>query len=441
MIDFVKIAITNPHSIKRIWHNKNLIFHSDMQRLVGDEIRQYSEKKFLGLTFTLFPDRLEIKGSLHKYFNNGIHNANDFSPLDCIRVVNELKKTFDLNFEECRIVNLEYGLNIIPFNDVKLLIEQIKYHGRNEFRYISDLQYTKLAGSFNSHYKLNEYKSIKVYAKGLQRFNGLAYGDYNTFRFEVKSKQAKYINRFGIYTLEDLTNPVVYEKLALELLKEWNEVLILDKNLPESDNRIFKYTFSDFWENSLTEHRNRFSRNKKNYFKLLSDYPKNIHFQIRDLLKNKLEIFMDELKNNANSTQLIICSSANSNSSQIANDADSTQPKTRNYADSTIVKLESAPTRLCMVTGLDISMQKPESKFLCYGGLIWLYKNKPDLYLTIKYRFLPRGGFSGKHTKYEKDEICHIAKQIRNTYNNPRRYFHKTDKNQLELFENTRDTL
>ena len=434
MIDYIKIVVIDRLLIKRIWHNKNLIFHSDMQRLVGDEIRQYSKKKFLGLTFTLFAERLEITGSLHKYFNNGVHNANDFSALNCIEVVKELEKTFDLILRECRIVNIEFGLNIIPSEDVKLLIERIKYHGRNEFRSIPDLQYAKQAGSFNSHNKLNEYKYIKAYAKGLQRFDGLAYGDYNTFRFEVKSKQAKYINRLGIYTLKDLTNPFVYEKLALELLKELNEVLILDKNLPESDNRIFKYTFADFWENRLSEHRNKFSRNKKNYFDLLSDYPENIHFQIRDLLKNKLGIFMDELKNDANSTELFICSGANSNSSQIVNDADSTQPEIKNDADSTIVKLESAPTKLCPVTGVDISMQKPSSKFLSISVLIWLFKNNLDLYSAIKLHFLPRASFSGKRTKYELNEISLIAKQIRNVFYNPLRYYQKNDKNQLRLF-------
>ena len=79
-------------------------------------------------------------------------------------------------------------------------------------------------------------------------------------------------------------------------------------------------------------------------------------------------------------------------------------------------------SRSCPITGINISMQKESSHFLSTSGLKWLKQNDHQIFEEIRHRFLPRWGVSGLHTKYELDEISHIAKQIRNSFHNKLRY-------------------
>lgn len=431
MIDFVKIIIRDSKQRNSVWRNPKLEFDSILERRFGDEIKVFPRKKYCGLTFTQYENRLEITGSLHKYFNNGLHNANDFSFTECINVIHELKKVLKLELDKCSIVNLEYGLNIIPLVDVKILIDDTIYHGKNEFRYLPDIKYAKQAGSFNVYSKLNQYKIIKVYAKGLQKHMGFVCPDYNTLRVEVKSKESKYINKLKIKTLEDLLNAEIYYILIQELLKEWDSVIVLDFLLPKSDYRISKYTYRDYWEKSINGSRNKYATDKRAYFALLEKYPDNIHKHVRGLLHEKLILFKNELDRSAFSKGE---NSANSKHTNDISDADSTTQINLEGYNSIIVKLDSASERCCFVTGFNISMQKPKSIYLTPVGLKWYHDNDPDKYNKIKMRFLPRSGISGRRPKYERNEFAHIAKQIRNYHNNPKRYKSNIECNQITLF-------
>ncbi|WP_340111982.1 hypothetical protein [Maribellus mangrovi] len=400
-----------------------------------DEIRTIEVKKFFGLFFKLFDNRLEISGSLHKYFNRGVHNANDFSYSDSIQVVRGLEQILHLNLAKCKIVNLEYGLNILPDRNVKEIVNNLVYHGKNEFRFIPDIQYAKQSGSFNARFKLNEYKIIKAYAKGFERFDGLCYGNYNSFRFEVKSKQSKYINKHGINTLADLTNPQVYLHLAEELKKEWSNVLMVEPKLRMVGGNVNKYTYVDFWENCLKDsNRNKFQRARHSYLKLLESNNANVFNHIQSLLCEKLNQFKIQLENGADSTTVSEYLGANSTDSFQQVDANSKTELKTEYADSTIVKMDFAPERCCPVTGISLFMQDSKSKFLTPVGLKRLYDNDKATYESLKLRFLPRSGISGRHTKHEWNEFKHIAKQIRNHYHNPKRYRTPGVRNQLSLF-------
>ncbi len=160
MIDYIKIVIYVPELILKVWNNKELIFQSEEKHRFNDEIKDKRTKTFNGLTFTPFNERPEITGSLHKLFNDGIHNANDFSFLACIRIVKELADIFKLDLDKCFILNIEFGLNLIASKSVKDIVTWLKFHERNEFRNFPELQYAKQAGTFNGG-KINTYKTIK----------------------------------------------------------------------------------------------------------------------------------------------------------------------------------------------------------------------------------------------------------------------------------------
>lgn len=393
MIDWFKIVIYNLESGKQVWNNNVLIFKSEEKRRFNDEIKEKRVKTFNGLTFTLFNERLEITGSLHKFFNNGIHNANDFSFMSCIRVILELESIFALDLKECFIVNLEFGLNVIPIESVKDILVWLKFHEHNEFRYFPGLQFAKIAGSFSVCGKINRYKTIKAYAKGLEPFGGKLYEDPNTLRIEIQSHQSKFINKLGINTLADLLDTTVYIRLGNVIQREWEKVLLIDKTIPDHNKKIKQYQNVDFWEKCLNEHRNKFSNQKRNYFNLLKNYPKNVHSKIQFLLKTKLETFKEEIENGAIS----------------------------NYVSMEFPQLKN---QYCIVTGLQIHNQRPGTKYLSPKSIRWYYENEPETYKN-ELEILLTQKWLNKHNDEPIEnnftEICHqIRNKDRNPKNNPR---------------------
>ena len=412
MLDFLKIVIYDDILCSLIWNNELLEYDSEETRRIShDELRNTIKKKFKNLKFIKLHNRLEITGSLHYYFNNGIHNANDFTVNDCINTIKNLEQILELELNKCFVVNLEFGVNVIPCSSIKEVIPSIEFHGRNGFRYLPELKYAKQSASFNKDSKVNWYKIIKAYAKGLQEFDGKYYCDGNAFRFEVKSKKSRYINNLGIKTLADLLDYSIYQTLALEIKREWNEVLVLDQQIKLNQNEA-KYSNPKFWERILNDYRNGFSYHKKCYSEILKNHPKNIHATIREQIGNKLD---ELLKISAISPPLPI----------------DILVQFHQY-----IRGESAPVvnkRTCPITKVDISMQKENSHLLSNTGLTWLKQNDPAKYEIIRRCYLPTWGVSGLHTKFEDDEISHLSKQIRNEYYNRRRNWEKIPANQLQL--------
>lgn len=396
MIDFIKIVIRDPRLISSLWNNPLIEYYAEEgKRISIDEIREKEIRKLKNLIFTKHHNCIEITGSIHYYFNNGLHNANDFTVQDCINTIIELKNILDLDLKKCRIVNLEFGVNIIPPLSTKDLITSLKYHERNEFRYYPSLKYAKQSSSFNKDNQVNQYKIIKAYAKGLQRFKGYDHPEANLFRFEVKSKRSKYYNKFGIVTLHDLLNKNVYNRLSDELIKEWSNVLVLDKITAFSNqNKVSKYLSSDFWENTLQGHRNSFTHHKKRYHQLIESNPENIYNSIRKLIIDKVH----QLKKYCAISPTI-------EGIQIV--------QFHKYIRGEYAQLLTNE-RKCIVTGLNIDMQKDESHLLSHTGLKYYYDNDLETFEKIKNRFLSD---RWRHDDFQL-QIKEMAHNIRNRMNN-----------------------
>ena len=273
MIDFIKIKITDEALINQVWSNEILEYDGKSEKRFNDELKELVKKKYKNLYFTKYQDRIEISGSLHYYFNNGIHNSNDFSVKDCINTIMQIRYLFMLDLEKCKLINLEYGVNIIPSIDVEDLVHNIMYHDKRQFTRPTKHFYYKIAGN-------EAYKHVKAYNKSVQ-FPSLC---NNTFRFEVKSKQSKYINSLDLFTLNDLAVTGTYNRLMEELIKEWDNVLLFDL----SKNIDKKYLNTYFWEDILKNgNRNKFNNQKKRYYDKLGN--NNLHSQIRKTLIKKMK--------------------------------------------------------------------------------------------------------------------------------------------------------
>ena len=135
-------------------------FHSKSEKRYNDVVYETITRKFENLFFTKHQNRLEISGSIHYFFNNDLHNADDFYIEDCIETIFYIKELFKLDLEKCFLVNLEYAVNINPIANVPDLILNIIYHEKRQFARHPKYFYSKQAG-------LEAYKQVKVYDKGV----------------------------------------------------------------------------------------------------------------------------------------------------------------------------------------------------------------------------------------------------------------------------------
>lgn len=340
--------------------------------------------------------KLEILIKPHYYFNNNKHNANDFSALNSIKILTEIKDIFYLPVNELKILNIEFGINGISPIDCKNLISYTLYHERNEFINSSDdLRFSKISFKHHISGKANKYKQIKFYAKGLQF---IKYANKDTFRFEIKSKQRKYIKSIGVETYADLLKVETYNKFAQILKEEFNKFLILDidnnkQNLNANEvNKLNQYLNSVYWVKALQGSRNVFSRHKSKYFDILDKTGNNIYNKMRFIINDKLK---ELIKGCAISTP---------------------QKELKKCAISTVYIIGNCTrkqNKTCMLTGLDISMQKANSFLLSNTGLKHIERTNKK-----KFDFLVNKLITGNHNKYEKNIYSKLSKQIRNRFYN-----------------------
>lgn len=398
MLDGIKIEIKDTEQICKVWSHSDLIYNSEHSYLNKSDgsLKLVVKKTYFNLKFVRYENRLEISGSLHKLFNSGLHNANDFTVSDCIKTINKLCSHFSMDNTLCYVINLEFGVNITAPVNVSDLVQWLRFHGRNKFE-----PYKKYDQCFSAG---TDYFKVKAYNKTLQFPE---YAQPNTFRFEGKTRQSKYLRPKGIKTLRDLTAPAMYGQLSDIILSEWANVLIFDKRTKKG----VKFCNTDFWEEIINySHRNTFTNTKKKYYKLLG----------RNGLQNLIYTAISEKL-----TYLITC--ANSTSFDQCNhgkpqDGTGVKPGNSIVHIPTIVKVETGThshpetVRLCKVTKLSISMQRKGSKFLREKTLKMIKETDPKTFLELEKKYLTA---KAKHFPEER-QLYLICKNIRDTDSNPR---------------------
>jgi len=223
MIDYIRLYSRNIVFATQLYNNRLLKPYKRTERTKGKYKILKEVKEYKGILFEFYYKnghftKLEIHIKPHYYHNDNLHNANDFSAYNSIKTLKEIIKTFNLPVEEFKIIGLEFGTNIISPINITELIDKTLYHEKNVFKNSDDyLIHSKISVKNSINGKASKYKAMKYYAKGIQ------YPEYchkDTLRIEIKSKKSQYINKFGIYNLNDLLKPLVHGKIYTELKKE-----------------------------------------------------------------------------------------------------------------------------------------------------------------------------------------------------------------------------
>lgn len=310
MLDYIKIQTENQNEINRFRSHSdfkkckptNNNYQSFAQKdgyKIRLDFRKVSENnRFIGYR------SVSISISPHYHKNNYLHNGNDFNVNDCIYAIQEIADYLGIKprlYNAYKVVNLEYGVNITPQQDTSFLMDNLRYYKKTVFiAPNSNTPYFKITNA-------TKYKEVKVYHKGIQFADEPHLNiNSNMMRFEIRRKQSKGINKsLGIFTMLDLLNSEKYGRLAEELIKETEHLLILNPRAMETHEKPYQKKFLrqckgvNFWRDLINgRNRNKFGNNKKRYFNLLQKKD-NLKHQIKVQIIDKVY----ELLKCANSTQ------------------------------------------------------------------------------------------------------------------------------------------
>lgn len=283
MVDLIKAKFNSQNIPNDIEENKHLEFIRPLNTKTG-EIKKVANAKYKGLTFSL--DRygnLTIIGSIHKYYNSGKHNFNNFTYKNTVETLNDISNKFNLDLSKGRLKNLELGVNIsVPIKATKV-VENVLVHLSQKFKDYS-IRGAIYRESTHSRYYL------KAYNKSHQ-YKGKGYTiNKEIFRWEVKHRKMYSLNQIGIHTLSDLCNATKLHLACNNLIDKWRDTIFYDPTLrlDEVSNYV-RTTNIHQWQNPnwwLKLSKQNRKNHKDRMYKVFRKSSDNIKEKILQKIKN-----------------------------------------------------------------------------------------------------------------------------------------------------------
>ncbi len=392
MIDFVKINnLTLGPKIQDL-----LDFELKVNHRTGEELFNRKRSAYLkNLIFTICPGErfVKMQGSLHKFSNQGGLNNDRFTFDRYLQVTDDL---VDYVSSDDNINVLEFGVNLQTDFDPSELIDNLITHLKKPFNktIYHGMQYSQC-----------EYKHyiIKVYNKGLHQ----GPSGSHILRIEVKYLRMQKLFPDGL-KWSYLQSVETWSYLGEILRKKFSEIIFYDptidlKSIPEKESQFIKDGRNPFYWQDLTGP--HVSRTRKQYQNLIRKHGTRFSV-LYDLLDQ-------EISELVKSYQYSSTVNDQTNSIEFQEMVKKSPLLYSNISPSTV---STTTDYVCKVTGIDISMQKSESMFLCSAGIKYLYNHDRDLYDKLSDERL-----SSKWLRYPLEiQFREIAHSIRNEYYNPK---------------------
>jgi hypothetical protein len=277
MVDYVKIKVQVPEVEEFL--NKIGDPEQWVNRITG-ELEPFCVVSSKNLTFKGYDTgKIFIKGSLHKWFNDGDHNHNDFSFTDLNRTIHEIFDRFEVPLSEFKLQNVEFGVNITPPYATDRIIDSLVLHKKSPFKDVS------IRGGNYKQVEYNQY-FVKVYNKGYQ------YGLTNErLRFEIKVRSMCKLGEYKIKNLEDLLDKDKLSMINGFLLNHWDKVLMIDPSAVKPilpNDKYHQWINPSFWRTlTIDPRKNKLSREKEAFLAYQREHSQNLHQKIRELINHK----------------------------------------------------------------------------------------------------------------------------------------------------------
>ena len=250
----------------------------------GNKVSTRSYGWIKNIKIELFPSGyIELAGSLHKYYNDGKHNYNQFGRKEAEIALKRLIEATGLELPYFKVDSVEVGVNLmtpIPSDDI--INNALMYKRRPfEAKYCSD------EGNYRQA-TLSEYW-VKLYNKRLHyEKQGYDIG-YEILRFELKINKMRMLAKFRVFTLEDLL--ISIEQIAKDMLpKAWKEVLLYDPTMnKQTKEKTIKYANVNFWRGIAGKNNRSFNYHNRKLYRMMEGNTCAIQAQVEDLMLETLD--------------------------------------------------------------------------------------------------------------------------------------------------------
>lgn len=217
MIDGIKLRLTNLGTQQRVRAHHLL---TDRWRYKGKGKSGHDKYTAKWNGWILIGDETRcwaIRGSFHKFHQGGT-NWQDYTFTQFLETVATLCDAFGLHAAGLSIATLEVGVNIVPPIPTRDVLRAIVLH--------KDKAPTPMREGRGIEIAHAAYR-YKIYDKAHQnRLPG------ELLRFELKATRMRPLQPLGVRTVADLLNRATWHRLEAFLVFKFNELLIVDPNLP-----------------------------------------------------------------------------------------------------------------------------------------------------------------------------------------------------------------
>ena len=355
----------------------------------GNKVTPSKNASYKGLEFKIYDTgTITLSGSLHKYWNDGAHNYNDFNNEAVLFILNDLNTKFDIDPSKCILKCLEIGINITPLVPTNEILDNCLLHKTKPFEYQKNSDEGKYKQVQHSQYIIKIYnKALHYKSKGFKIKNEI-------MRFEIKYTKMQKLNEKGIFSLQDLMNYGLRNFKEI-VLNEWQNVLFYDNTIQidhlsrSSKKALLEYSNPNYWTGLLANNQTKnFTYHKNKLKKIVSKNSKKIQDLTAETIGKKIDFL---------------------NSKTIQIDPLTIMSKRIVFNDDNDTK-----KHICKVTGFNISMQKENSILLSHTGLKYYYNTDKRIFEQIKRRYLTKIWFKSNF----ETQIKEIAHNIRNENSN-----------------------
>ena len=253
MVDYLSVYCDDKKEIYKVYNTRcfekiseKRIYNS--KSIITGYIHQF---KFHNLLIVFKLDKRSVlqcayvKGSLHYLFNDGLHNANNFSYKDLKETLDTLTSELKINLEKWQLKPFEYGLNIqIPFN-----VDDVVFNTFSEQKklFLDIKGNSRKSGDCRNDYSLKHYNKY---------FQFKDYALKNTMRLELKVNKTRWYKNIGIKTLKDLYSLEYHKRLINKHIEYLNQVIVYDALIEIDDkNKFYKYSKDysniNFWRKQI----------------------------------------------------------------------------------------------------------------------------------------------------------------------------------------------
>ena len=409
MIDYINALITGIN-ISELEINSNLNFCYEVNPRTGEMRTKKRNNKnaipfrnayFKGLEFKIYDSgSVYVNGSLHKFWNSGGHNYNDFDLVSLHQVLAEIQQTFNIKPHQFILRQLEIGVNIIPPYATETILKHCFLHGTQLFKWVHVSDEGKYIQAVHSQYIIKIYDKARHY-----RNKGFTIEHPEILRFEIKYKKLEKLKKSSIYTIQDLINYGL-QNFVDELVNQWRKVLFYDITIKHDSKSLLNYKNPLYWH-ELKCRRSAYDKHKRKYKNIVAEYSSNIALKIEDCIRDKGILLTQQ------------GATFDQKKKQLRTPSKNIKGTTIDYLSIRSI-LTPPPIKydenICQVTGLNISMQRQDSFLLSHTGLKYYYKTNRKIFNEVKRKFL-----SDKWIKSgNNDQIKEMAHNIRNKANNRR---------------------